>query len=125
VLPDKRLACYHRLVLFGDALVAVDRRRRGLHVVTEQEVAVQLELPFTIGKWNLNWATVAGDYLYALSDDGRVLVTQDLELWETVSETSQDLVTIQYWPHKSWLVLASRGLNATVWKLDLCNAAPC
>lgn len=125
VLPDKRLACYHRLVSFGGALIAVDSTRRRLHVVTAQEDAQQRELPFTIGERSFNWATVVGDYLYALSSDGRVLLTQDLELWETVAEMNQELVTIQYWPHKSWLVLASRGLSGGLWKLDLCDATPC
>jgi hypothetical protein len=109
VLPDKRVACYHRLVSFGDALIAVDSTRRGLHVVTGQGNALQRELPFTIGELSLNWATVAGGYLYALSSDGRILLTRDLVVWETVS----------------WLVLASRGMNGGLWKLELCDAAPC
>jgi hypothetical protein len=86
VLPDKRVACYHRLVSFGDALIAVDSTRRGLHVVTGQGNALQRELPFTIGELSLNWATVAGGYLYALSSDGRILLTRDLVVWETVAE---------------------------------------
>ena len=125
VLPDKRLACYHRLVPFGDALIAVDSTRRRLHVVTGQGDALQRELPFTIGELSLNWATVAGGYLYALSSDGRILLTRDLAVWKTVAEADQEFVTIQYWPQRNWLVLASRGMNGALWKLELCDAAPC
>lgn len=125
VLPDARLACYHRLVSFGDALVAVDSTRRRLQIVTGQGGALQRELPFTIGEMSLNWATVAGGHLYALSNDGRILLTRDLVLWETVAEMDHEFVTIQYWPQKSWLVLAGRGMNAALWKLELCDAGPC
>jgi hypothetical protein len=125
VLPDERVACHHRLVSFGDALIAVDSTRRRLHVVTGQGDALQRELPFTTGETSPNWATVAGAYLYALSSDGRILLTRDLAVWETVAEMDQEFLTIQYWPQRSWLVLASRGANGALWKLELCGAAPC
>ena len=86
---------------------------------------MQRELPFAIGEMSLNWATVAGGYLYALSNDGRIMLTQNLEVWEAVAEMDQEFVTIQYWPHRSWLVLASRGIDGALWKLGLCDATPC
>ncbi len=125
VLPDQRLACYHRLVSFGDALIALDATRHGLLVVTGEGDPFERELPFTIGALSLNWAAVAGDHLYSLSSDGQILVTRDLTVWETVAQADQEFVTIQYWPQRSWLVLATRGANGALWKLELCDAAPC
>ena len=92
VLPGKRLACSHRLVSFGDALIAVDSTRSKLHVVTGQEDATERELPSTIGKQSPNWATVVGGYLYALFDNGRVMLTSDLTSWVLVAEMDQEYV---------------------------------
>ncbi len=125
VFPDERLACYHRLTSFGDALLALDRTRNSLLIVSGQGELSRRELPFTVGVMTIHWATVAADYLYAPSDDGRILVTRDLAVWETVAQADEEFVTIQYWPQRDWLVLASRGANGTLWKLGLCEAAPC
>lgn len=125
VRPDARLACLHRLVSFGAALVAVDSTRRRLQVVTGDGEVSQRELPFAIGASSFNWAAVAGGFLYALSGDGRIVLTRDLESWETVAAMDREFVTIQYWPHKDWLVLASRGGDGALWKLELCDGGPC
>jgi hypothetical protein len=83
------------------------------------------ELPFTVGLMTFHWAAVASDRLYALSDDGRILVTRDLAAWQTVAQADREFVTIQYWPQRDWLVLAGRGTAGALWKLGLCGAAPC
>ena len=125
MFPDERLACYHRLTSFDGALVALERARNSLLVVSGQGDVSRRELPFTVGLMTIQWATVAADQLYALSDDGRVLTTRDLTKWETVAQADREFVTIQHWPQRDWLVLASRGTDGTLWKLELCDAAPC
>jgi hypothetical protein len=58
-------------------------------------------------------------YLYTITDDGRVVRSRDLIAWETVAVTNRALVTIAYWPAKNWIVVADRGADARLWKIDL------
>jgi hypothetical protein len=125
VFPDEQSACYQRLLSFGDALIALDRSRSRLLIVSGQGELSWRELPFTVGLMTFHWAAVASDRLYALSDDGRILVTRDLAAWQTVTQADREFVTIQYWPQRDWLVLAGRGTDGALWKLGLCGAAPC
>jgi hypothetical protein len=125
VFPDDEIACYQRLTSFGDALIALDRSRSRLLVVSGQGELLRRELPFTVGLMTFHWATVAADRLYGLSDDGRILVTRDLMVWEPVVQADREFVTIQYWPQRDWLVLGSRGTDGALWKFRLCGAAPC
>jgi hypothetical protein len=125
LFPNDRLACSHRLELFGGALIALDSTRRGLLVVSGRGELVRRELPFTVGRTTFHWAAVASDRLYALADDGRILVTRDLAVWATVARSDRELVAIQYWPGRDWLVLAGRGTDGALWRLGLCGAAPC
>ncbi len=125
VFPDEEIACYQRLTPFGDALVTLERARSSLLIVPTEGEPLRRELPFTVGLMTFHWAAVAAGNLYALSDDGRILVTRDLAAWETVARADREFVTIQYWPQRDWLVLAGRGTDGALWKLGLCDAAPC
>ncbi len=125
VFPDEEVACYQRLTPFGDALVTLARARSRLLVVSGLGELSRRELPFTVGLMTFHWAAVAADYLYALADDGRIMVTRDLTAWETAAQADREFVTVRYWPQRDWLVLASRGTDGALWKLMLCNGAPC
>jgi hypothetical protein len=127
VIPGQWLACHQALVIFGDNLLALDATRNVLHVVppTTSGPAFTIDLPFTVGAQTFNWATTAAGYLFTVSDDGRIWRSQDAATWETVASAHQEIISIRYWPHRSWLVLASRGTDGAVWKLRLCGAASC
>ncbi len=125
VAPDHRVACFHRLASFGGALVAIDSSRATLLVVTSDGAVVARNLPFTVGPFSFNWAAEAGGNLYAIADDGQVLVSRDLVEWKTVTESGRQLIAICYWPARSRLVVAGRGVGAGVWILELCGGAPC
>lgn len=124
-LPGSRVACVHRLVSFGDSLIALDVGRAALHVLPPQGAPSVVDVLFTVDTLAYNWAVVAGGSLYVLSDDRRILVTRDLVAWETVVRSDQPFSAIQYWPSRDWLVLATYGRGGTLWKLQLCHAAPC
>jgi hypothetical protein len=72
-----------------------------------------------------NWAAVAGGLFYVIASDGRILLTRDLAAWEPVIRSYQPFSAIQYWPDRDWLVVATYGRQGAVWKLQLCQAAPC
>ncbi|NNG16040.1 MAG: hypothetical protein HKM89_06120, partial [Gemmatimonadales bacterium] len=126
VIPGQRVACHHALVIFGDDLIALDATRDGLHVIPQTgALAGTVALPFTVGTRTFNWATLAGSYLFAVSDDGQIWRSQDALSWEAVASGNREFVSIGYWPHRSWLLLASSGVDGAVWKLRLCGAEPC
>jgi hypothetical protein len=127
VIPGQHVACRHELVILGDDLLALDATRDVLHVVplTTGGSVFTVDLPFTIEAQTFNWATVASEYLFTVSDDGRIWRSPDGEAWETVASGNREFISIGFWPHRSWLVLASRGTDGAVWKLRLCGAEPC
>lgn len=125
VLPERHVACGLRLVDFGDRLVAIDSSRDALYVVSAPEDAAIAALPFVVGSWSFNWATVAAQRLYVVTDDGRIVTTRDLANWETVAASDVEFLSIRYWPSADQLVVASRGTGASIWTLQLCGGAPC
>jgi hypothetical protein len=124
-LPGQHVACVHRLVGFGDSLIALDVGRAALHVLPSQGAPSAAALPFTVDTMAYNWAAVAGAFIYVISDERRILVTRDLVAWDTVVRSYQPFTAIQYWPDRDWLVLATYGQNGAIWKLRLCQTAPC
>jgi hypothetical protein len=126
VIPGQRVACHHALVAFGDYLFALDATRDVLHVLPATSgPAFMVDLPFTIGAQTFNWATTVDGYLFTVSDDGRIWRSQGGAAWETVASGNREFISIGYWPHRSWLIFASRGADGAVWKLRLCGAEPC
>ena len=124
VLPGHLLRCLHELVLFGNELIALDASRNRLHILSGQGMR-EVVLPFTVAAEAYNWAAVVGDHIFAIADDGRVLRSRDAITWDTVAESNLPLIIIRFWPHRSWLVLASRGSTGSVWRLRLCGIDPC
>ncbi len=125
VVPGGQVACAHRLVSFAGNLIALDAARGALHLLPPKGTPTEVDVPFTVDSVAYNWAAVAGGFLYAISDDGRVVVTRDLVAWDTVVRSDQRFMTIQYWPYRDWLVLATKGMGGALWKFQLCHAAPC
>jgi len=125
LVPGRRIACLHRLASFAGRVIALDVGRGTLHVVPLAAASAEITVPFVVDSVAFNWATVAGGYLYVISDDGRVLATRDLVAWQTVLRSDRRFMTIQYWPDRDWLVLAGYSQHGAVWTLQLCGAAPC
>lgn len=125
VLGDARITCSPRLVNFGDRLVAMDSSRAALHVILPRKEPTVLTLPFWVAEWTLNWGTVAGQHFYVAAEDGTIWLTRDLLTWEAVATAPGELLAIQHWPVPDRLVVTSRGADASVWTLQLCETGPC
>ncbi|MFZ5807993.1 MAG: hypothetical protein ACOY16_01810 [Chloroflexota bacterium] len=66
----------------------------------------------------------AKGYLYLIAENPRlmevaVLRTSDLLQWEEVVTSPQRLISLTYWADKDWLVAASAGSGAKLWRVDL------
>ena len=118
-VPDT--ACRVRLAVFQDRLLALTLDQRGLTTVDGAGHVQIYPLPnFRIPDYAFNYlATDRAGYLYAITDDGRVVRSRDLVAWETLAVTDRALVTIAYWPARNWIVVADRGADARLWKIDL------
>lgn len=67
---------------------------------------------------------VARDYLYLIAErqsptEWAILRTNDLSHWERMAHTSEKLISLSYWSNKDWLVTATPGTSAGLWKVDL------
>ena len=119
-VPDT--ACRVRLAVFEDRLLAMSLDQKSLIVVDSAGDVQVHPLPgFKIAdKYAFSFlAHDRSGFLYTVTEDGRVVRTRDLVTWETVAVTDRALVTIAYWPARNWLVVADRGADARLWKIDL------
>jgi hypothetical protein len=70
-----------------------------------------------------------GGYLYLIAEDQNtnervIFRTFNLETWQEVTRTSENLISLSYWAENNWLVSSSNGVNAKLWKADLNHLAP-
>lgn len=121
----EKTACRPRLIIFNDQLLALALGQDGLYAVSADGSVTEYPFSgFTVTDWAYNYAVQdAAGRLYVVAPHGRVLRTEDLIHWETLVATDRVWVTVGYWPAHDWLILADRGPNARVWKLDLATAA--
>jgi len=118
-VPDT--ACRVRLAVFRDRLLALTLDQRSLIAVDSAGQIQTYSLPdFRIPDLDFNYlASDRASNLYTITDDGRVVRSIDLISWETVAVTDRALVMIAYWPARNWIVVADRGADARLWKIDL------
>ncbi len=119
-VPDT--ACRVRLAVFQDRLLAMSLDQESLIVVDSTGNVQVYPLPgFKIAdKYAFSFlAHDRSGLLYTITEDGRVVRTRDLVTWETVAVTDRALVTIAFWPARNWIVVADRGADARLWKIDL------
>ena len=76
---------------------------------------------FSVRDWSYNYlAADRKGYLYTITNDGRVVRSNDLTTWETiVAASNKQLITIAYWPERNWIVVAERGSAGKLWRIDL------
>jgi hypothetical protein len=70
----------------------------------------------------------AADYLYLIAEDQNtdervILRTINLETWQEITRTSENLISLSYWEGNNSLVTSSNGVNAKIWRVDLNNLA--
>lgn len=76
-----------------------------------------------------NVMITADGYLYLIAEDQNssenvILRTHNLETWQEVTRTDENLISLTFWKQNNWLVTSSNGLNAKLWMIDLNNLAP-
>ncbi len=75
---------------------------------------------FRAANWAYNYICAGyGGWYYLLASGGRIYNSRDLETWTLVAETGLSLLTVAFWQTKNWLIVADRGANAGLWRLDL------
>jgi hypothetical protein len=116
-----KMACRTRLAVFGNKLLALKFDQSGLFTLDTGGAVTAYTFPgFHVRDWTYNYlAADNAGYLYTVTDDGRIVRTDDFINWQTVVSTDLPLITVGYWPAKNWLVAADRGSSANVWKVDL------
>ena len=115
------MACRPRLTVFGNKLLALKLDQSGLFVLGTDGAVTTYNFPdFKVRDWAYNYlAADNAGLLYTVTDDGRIVRTDDFSNWETVVSTDLPLITIAFWPDKDWLIVSDRGSDAKVWKVDL------
>ena len=67
---------------------------------------------------------VAKGYLYRVAEnqstsERAIIRTTDLGSWERMVSTPDRLISLSYWPDQGWLVTATPGAAAKLWRVDL------
>ena len=110
------LGCHARIVTLGDALLVVGvGDSRTLYRVTSPWTWEVIRLPTAHATRQLgvieslyHGRVVVGDELYVIVEGGEVLRSRDLRDWRSVTYVP-DAMTIEYWPARDALVIASSG----------------
>jgi len=71
----------------------------------------------------------ASGYLYLIAEDQNtyervIFRTFNLEDWQEIVRTSENLISLSFWPANNWLVTSSNGINAKLWEADLSKLSP-
>ena len=114
-------ACRPRLFVYADQLLALAYDQTALLALDTSGAVTTHSFPdFSVKAWAYNYLAEDGsDRLYTVTEDGRVVRSSDLNVWETMASSDRAFITIAYWPSKDRIILAERGRDyANVWQLD-------
>jgi hypothetical protein len=121
------------LLEFDHQLLAVSYNRDALYALDITGTVTTHTLPtgYLVGAsypetsyTDYNVMAVAGNYLYLIAEqqspaEQAIIRTSDLSSWERLVHTSEKLISLAYWPDKNWLITATPGTAAKLWKVDL------
>lgn len=119
VTADDQTACWPRIISALGQVLVPDASREALHAVSSGSPVTLHDLPFRLPLWGIHWGVVVDGVLYALTDEGNVVRSLDLQTWETVITSDHALITIEYWAERDWLVVGSIGASTGLWRIDL------
>ena len=110
-----------RLLAARNCLVAQRWGGEGLILVSPKGKSTRTRFrDFVAAEWSYNYICAGyGGWYYLLAGGGRIYNSRDLQTWTLVAETGLSLLTVGYWQTKNWLIVADRGANAGLWRLDL------
>jgi hypothetical protein len=110
-----------RLLAALNYLVAQRSGGEGLILISPKGKATKTRFrDFVAAEWAYNYICAGyGGWYYLLAAGGRIYNSRDLETWTLVADTGLSLLTVSYWQTKNWLIVADRGTDAGLWRLDL------
>ncbi len=127
------------MTIFNGKIIAANFNRTSIFAIDEADNITSHSLPsdylFSTGYADrpaysdYNILVTAGGYLYLIAQDQNsnervILRTYNLETWQEITRTNEQLISLAYWPEKNWLVTSSNGTNAKLWTADLNILAP-
>lgn len=120
------------LVLFNNQLLAVGSARDVLYAISPQGQVIAYPLPqgYRAGTTyadssytDYHILALANGVLYLIaekpSSEVAILQTDDLVEWTEVVVSPQRLISLSYWQEKNWLVTATPGTDAALWRVGL------
>lgn len=125
------------MVEFDNQLIAVSFDRKYLYTINITDTVTTHTLPsgYLVGATysdkpaytDYNVMAVAKGYLYLIAEkpsstepaEQAIIRTQNLSSWERMVHTDTLMISLSYWSNKNWLVIATPGTNAKLWKVDL------
>ncbi|MBL7170047.1 MAG: exo-alpha-sialidase [Candidatus Aenigmarchaeota archaeon] len=119
-----------RMIIFDNKLVILNYQRNKIITLDSNDQIEEHSLPFKAGAsggmlnphyTDFNLFAADDNYLYIISEGGKIYRTSNLENWELVKRTGKELIAITYWPSEKALVYSSRGRDANIWKIELIN----
>jgi hypothetical protein len=117
--------CRTRLFVYANQLLALSSDRAALLALSTDGAVTTHNFPgFSVKDWAYSYLAEDGSgRLYTVTEDGRIVRTANLSTWETLVASDRSLITLTYWPNKTWLIASDRGLaHARLFKLDLSTA---
>lgn len=119
--------CRSRLTIYKNQLIALASARDGILALQPGgRVTTHIFPDFHAQDWVYNpFAIDAQNRLYLVTEDNRILRTNDLSTgeWETMAASDRDFITLAYWPDRDRIVAGDRGVMGRSWLLDP-KAAP-
>ncbi len=112
--------CRSRLFIYQNQLLIIGSARDGILALhADGSVSTHLFPDFHVQDWAYNpFAVDDQNRLYVVSEDNRILRTNDLNSWETMVASDRDFITLTYWADADRIIVGDRGDVGSLWQLD-------
>ena len=117
---ESKTICRSRLLIYKNQLLILAAARDGVFALqTDGSVITHAFESFRAQNYAYNpFAIDAHNRLYLVTEDNRILRTNDLDNWETLVASDRDFITLGYWPEQNRIIVGDRGLVGRLWELN-------